>query len=265
MREKKGKLFMTESERIAKLTADAKKGDTAAFEALYTAFGKRIYYFCYTLLGDEQAAMDATEDTFVYTRRNIRQLPAGQTFYRWACGNAFYFSKIALASLKNGSANIEPLADADPVCFDAMLENNKLPTPEPTIRRADLEAVTELLSTLSDSDRMCFMLYDYAAFTPEEASNIASCSEETFKCRVCNAHEVLIAGMEAKTPGFGELLRPHLGRLLRTCGRNVFQGFVSPCDCFFLCLYHFLGILGLIVPGIGPARLLYLSSANISN
>lgn len=214
------KLNMTESERIAKLTADAKKGDSAAFEALYTAFGKRIYYFCYTLLGDEQAAMDATEDTFVYTRRNIRQLPAGQTFYRWACGNAFYFAKIALAGQKGSSANIEPLTDADPSCFEIMLENNKLPTPEPTIRRADLEAVTELLSTLSDSDRMCLLLYDYAAFTPDEAANIAACSADTVKCRICNAHEVLIAGMEAKTAGFGELLRPHLGRLLRTCGRN---------------------------------------------
>lgn len=211
---------MTESERIAKLTADAKKGDTGAFDALYTAFGKRIYYFCYTLLGDEQAAMDVTEDTFVYTRRNIRQLPAGQTFYRWVCGNAFYFAKIALASLKGSSANIEPLTDADPSCFGQMLEDNKLPTPEPTIRRADLEAVTELLSTLSDSDRMCLLLYDYAAFTPDEAANIAACSAETVKCRVCNAHEVLVAGMEARTAGFGELLRPHLGRLLRTCGRN---------------------------------------------
>ena len=210
----------TETERIAKLTADAKKGDSAAFGSLYSAYGKRIYYFCYTLLGDEQAAMDATEDTFVYARRNIRQIPAGQTFYRWACGNAFYFAKIALASQKGSSANIEPLTDADPSCFETMLENNKLPTPEPTIRRADLEAVTELLGTLSDSDRMCLLLYDYAAFTPDEAANIAACSAETVKCRVCNAHEVLVAGMEARTAGFGELLRPHLGRLLRTCGRN---------------------------------------------
>ncbi len=214
------KLNMTESERIAKLTADAKKGDSGAFEALYTAFGKRIYYFCYTLLGDEQAAIDATEDTFVYARRNIRQLPAGQTFYRWVCGNAFYFSKIALASIRGSSVNIEPLEEADPTCFDRMLEDNKLPTPEPTIRRADLEAVTELLDALSDNDRMCLLLYDYAAFTPEEAANIAACSAETVKCRVYNAHEALVAGMEARTAGFGELLRPHLGRLLRTCGRN---------------------------------------------
>lgn len=211
---------MTETERIAKLTADAKKGDSAAFSSLYAAYGKRIYYFCLTLVGDSNIAADVTEDTFVYARRNIRQLPGGQTFYHWVCGNAFYFAKIALASMRGGSANIEPVEAPDTSCFDQMLADAKLPTPEPTIRRADLEAVTAFLMRLPDSDRMCVLLYDYASFTPEEVASVASCSLETAKCRIAGAHETLIAGMEAASPGFGELLRPHLGRLLRTCGRN---------------------------------------------
>lgn len=211
---------MTETERIAKLTADAKKGDSAAFGSLYTAYGKRIYYFCLALVGDSDIALDVTEDTFVYARRNIRQLPAEQTFYHWICGNAFYFAKIALASLRGGSANIEPVEDPDTSAFEQMLADNKLPTPEPTIRRADLEAVTKLVGKLPDSDRLCVMLYDYASFSPEEVASVAGCSVATAKCRIYYANEALIAGMEETAPGFGELLRPHLGRLLRTCGRN---------------------------------------------
>lgn len=211
---------MTETERIAKLTADAKKGDSAAFGSLYSAYGKRIYYFCLTLVGDSDVALDVTEDTFTYARRNIRQLPREQTFYHWVCGNAFYFAKIALASLRGGSANIEPVENPDTDCFEQMVADNKLPTPEPTIRRADLEAVTELVNKLPDSDRLCVLLYDYASFTPEEVASVAGCSVATAKCRIYNANEALIAGMEASAPGFGELLRPHLGRLLRTCGRN---------------------------------------------
>ena len=149
---------MTETERIAKLTADAKKGDSAAFSSLYAAYGKRIYYFCLALVGDGNTAADVTEDTFVYARRNIRQLPGGQTFYHWVCGNAFYFAKIALASMRGGSANIEPVEAPDTSCFDQMLADAKLPTPEPTIRRADLEAVTAFLMRLPDSDRMCVLL-----------------------------------------------------------------------------------------------------------
>ena len=211
---------MTESERISKLTSAAKKGDSTAFGSLYTAYGKRIYYFCLALVGDSDIALDVTEDTFVYARRNIRQLPGDQTFYHWLCGNAFYFAKIALASIRGGSANIEPVENPDTDCFERMVADNKLPTPEPTIRRADLEAVTELVSRLPDSDRLCVLLYDYATFTPEEVASVASCSVETAKCRIFYANEALVQGMEATAPGFGELLRPHLGRLLRTCGRN---------------------------------------------
>ena len=98
---------MTENERIAQLTNDAKQGDTAAFESLYAAFGKRVYFFCRGILGDESAAVETTKDSFLYAWRNLRSLPNGQTFYRWICGNAFYFAKIALASLRENGISIE--------------------------------------------------------------------------------------------------------------------------------------------------------------
>lgn len=211
---------MTETERIAKLTADAKKGDAAAFESLYAAYGKRVYYFCRGLLGEETAAADATKDAFVYAWRNIHTLTAGQTFYRWICGNAFYFAKIALASMRGTGITIESVEDGDPTLFDTMNDPDGPASVEPSIRRGDLDTVTAIIDSMSDSDRICVLLYDYASFTEEEAAGIAGCSVSTLKCRVYAAHQAILAGMEDKAPGSGSALKPYVGRLLRTCGRN---------------------------------------------
>lgn len=210
---------MTEHDRIAELTAAAAKGDTAAFESLYATFGKRVYYFCRCLIGDENAAVKATKDSFLYAWRNLRTLPAGQPFYRWLCSNAFYFAKIELASLRETGIAIEE-TDCDPALFDTMNETDGAPIAEPSIRRGDLETVTMLLDDMPDSDRICMMLYDYAGFSPEEAAETADCSVTAFKCHVYAAHVAVIEGLNGHAEGMGDSLRPYLGRLLRTCGRN---------------------------------------------
>ena len=115
---------MTEAERIAEWTSRAQgggEGAAEAFESLYTTYRKRIYYFCHCLLEDEAAAVDATCSVFLYAWRNLRSLPAGQTFYRWICGNAFYFVKIALAGLRGASVTVEEI-EGDPALFDEMVK-----------------------------------------------------------------------------------------------------------------------------------------------
>lgn len=210
---------MTEHDRIAQLTAAAMKGDTAAFESLYATFGKRVYYFCRCLIGEETAAVKATKDSFLYAWRNLRTLPAGQPFYRWLCANAFYFAKIELASLREAGISIDE-TDGDPALYDTMNETSGAPIAEPSIRRGDLETVTLLLDDMPDSDRICMMLYDYVGFAPAEGAEIADCSEDAFKCHVYAAHTAMIEGLNEHAEGMGDTLRPYLGRLLRTCGRN---------------------------------------------
>lgn len=213
---------MTESERIAELTVRAQRGgdDAAeAFEELYAAYGKRVYYFCRCLLGDEEAAIDATRSVFLYAWRNLRSMPAGQTFYLWVCGNAFYFVKIALAGLRGAGVTVEEV-DGDPSLFDSMAHQPEHTAAEINVRRNHLEAVTDLLSALPDGDRICVLLYDYARFPVEEVAGMVGCSADTVKCRVYNGHTALAQGLEERTPGDGELFRPYLDKLIRTCGKN---------------------------------------------
>ena len=210
---------MTEAERIAEWTARAQEGDTSAFESLYETYGKRVYYFCRCLLGEEEAAIDATRSVFVYAWRNLRALPAGQTFYRWICGNAFYFAKIALAGLRGAGVTVEE-ADGDPTLFESMMRQGTRPSDEINVRRSHLDTVTDALCALPDGDRICVLLYDYACFPVEEVAGIVGCSVDTVKCRVYSGHAAICGELDVRTPGDGELFRPFLDKLIRTCGKN---------------------------------------------
>src|SRR5205085_4707880 len=45
--------------------ARARTGDTAAFEAIYQRYERRIYSFIYRMMGNAEDANDLTQDTFV--------------------------------------------------------------------------------------------------------------------------------------------------------------------------------------------------------
>ncbi len=213
---------MTESERIAGLTARLRAGGEGAeeaFEALYSTYGKRVYYFCHCLLREEDAAVDATRSIFLYAWRSQRSIPEEQSFYHWICGNAFYFAKIALAGIRGNSVTVDEV-EGDPSLFDGMNRPNPQNAAEINVRRSHLDTVTEGLRVLPDADRICVLLYDYARFPVEEVAGMVGCSVQTVKCRVYRGHEALCEALERANPGDGELFAPYLDKLLRTCGKN---------------------------------------------
>lgn len=209
-------MHMTESERIAALTADAKQGDEDAFTSLYGIYGRQIFYFCRSLLTSDAAAIEVTRDVFVYAWRNLRALQDGQSFYRWICGNAFYFAKIAMAGLRGtGIAVTEPQEPEEP--YD---EPSEVPSTEPEIGRSDMELVSELLLSLPDNERICLLLTEYVGMDAQEAASVAGCSARAVRIYTQSAKNALRIGMSAKSAETGEQLSPFIGRLLRTCGKK---------------------------------------------
>ena len=209
---------MSEKERVAQLTEQAKKGDTGAFEELYTLFEKRLYYFCLHLLNDEDEAVSVTKDTFVYAWKNIRSMPSTQTFYQWLCGNAFYFAQNTRMSRRGAAFSVQP-GDGNDTFYDMMIKT-RLPSQEPAVKRSDLNAVSNLLANLPDSERICVLLHDYAGFGVEATATIANCTEDAVKCHVYNGRTAIRDGLETRDPGAGDTFFPFLPRLLKTCGKH---------------------------------------------
>ena len=209
---------MSEKERVVQLTEQAKKGDTGAFEELYTLFEKRLYYFSLHLLNDEEEAVSVTKDTFVYAWKNIRSMPATQTFYQWLCGNAFYFAQNTRMSRRGAAFSVQP-GDGNDTFYDMMIKA-RLPSQEPAVKRSDLNAVSNLLANLPDSERICVLLHDYAGFGVEATATIANCTEDAVKCHVYNGRTAIRDGLDTRDPGAGETFFPFLPRLLKTCGKH---------------------------------------------
>lgn len=213
---------MTESEQIAAWTVAAQNGEPSAFESLYAAYGSRIYYFCLGLMGEAQAAVEVTRDVFLYAWRNMRSMPSGKSFFRWLCGNAFYFSKIAVAGLRGSGWTVtEPDDDGEAaLCFGRLPNEGTASGTPPQLRREDLEALTRLLNGLQENERICVLLYAYAGFSVSDIAGIVSATENAVKGNVYNGLQALCRGLNEREYGSGDALLPLMGRALRVCGKH---------------------------------------------
>lgn len=67
------------------LVRRAQRGDLEAVAALYDRYAERVFRYCYTGLGDPQAAEDATSEVFLGVLKNLRtfQWRGEQSFEAW--------------------------------------------------------------------------------------------------------------------------------------------------------------------------------------
>lgn len=211
---------MPEQKQISELIARAVKGEADAFDSIYDLYYKRVYYFCRRLTAGDEDAAGVTCDAFVFAKRNLRDLPEGQTFLRWICGNAFYLAKIRLASSRGTSITVEE-ADGNEARYDELCELAH-PVTDPTVRKNDLDLVDGIIDTLPDSRRFALMLHDFLGCSAEETASILGCDEDAVKAHVVGGRLAVADGLNAATPGLGDQLLPYLPRLLKTCGRVCF-------------------------------------------
>jgi RNA polymerase sigma-70 factor (ECF subfamily) len=65
----------------AQLVVDSQRGDIQAFNLLVEHYQQRVFAVCYRMLGDADAAADATQDTFLSAYRSNSSSPVSAL--RW--------------------------------------------------------------------------------------------------------------------------------------------------------------------------------------
>ncbi|RME73668.1 MAG: sigma-70 family RNA polymerase sigma factor [Planctomycetota bacterium] len=65
------------------LVARAREGDESAFRALVDRYRKRIYWVAYNMVGDEQDAIDITQEAFVRVFKSLDRFDPRYRFYTW--------------------------------------------------------------------------------------------------------------------------------------------------------------------------------------
>jgi RNA polymerase sigma factor (sigma-70 family) len=181
----------------------AQKGDLDAFNRLVLAYQDMVYNQAYRVIGEPDAAEDATQEAFISAYRKIHTYRGG-SFKAWLLRivtNACYDE---LRRRKRRPTT--PLEPSDE--FDEEIESPRWladtgEAPEETALRAELsEAIQNCLNNLSHDFRTVVILVDIQGMDYSEAADIMGTPLGTIKSRLARARR----GMRQCLQEFWELL-----------------------------------------------------------
>ena len=161
----------------------SKKGDVQAFNRLVIAYQQAAYGLAYRMLHDEQAAADATQDSFLAAYTRILQFRGG-SFKAWLL-------RIVLNHVYDQlrAARRHPAESLDTMCEDedspVLQLTNGGPTPEQVILSREVMACIESgLELLSPDQRATVILCDVQGMSYEEAATATGTNAGTVKSRL---------------------------------------------------------------------------------
>jgi len=168
----------------ADLIAASQKGDTAAFNQLVWAYQERAYNLAYRMLGDPDAAADATQDAFLAAYRAIGGFRGG-SFRAWILrivSNACYDQ--LRRRQRRPTASLEALYTASEE-YSTLAQPRVGNGPENHVLRQEVwELVSAGLQTLPPDQRETVILRDIQGLDYQEIAQVTRVSLGTVKSRL---------------------------------------------------------------------------------
>jgi RNA polymerase sigma-70 factor (ECF subfamily) len=179
-------------------------GDEAAFEELVSRREAEVYRLARRMLGDEEDALEATQDAFLRAYRALPRFRGDAAFRTWLFGIAINVCRSRLASrdTRNRRRTI-PLDAGDPGDGDAALVLPAAPGPDPerAAHGAELgKALERALAGLSPEHREILLLREMQGLEYEELAATLACAVGTVKSRLARARGALRTAMESVWP-----------------------------------------------------------------
>lgn len=180
-----------------RLISAAQAGDLEAFNQIVRLYEMRVYNLCYRMLGDADAAADATQDAFIAAFRNVRSFRGG-VFKAWllriatnACYDVLRARKrrpaVSLDSTDNEDDNTRTEATDPGESLDEMVVRQELSA-----------AIQQGLAELPEDQRIVVILSDIQGLAYEEIAQITGVQLGTVKSRLSRARarlrDILRAG-----------------------------------------------------------------------
>jgi RNA polymerase sigma-70 factor, ECF subfamily len=159
------------------------RGDWDAFRLLFEAHKDRVYSIALRYCGNESAAMDIAQETFLRLFSSIREFRGGASFDSW-----LYRVVVnrCLDHQRRGRRLIpllEGLLDIVRAPADSALEE--------LVRAETAKDVQKMVGTLPPEQRMVVVLRYTEGLGYEEIAEILGCSAGTVASRLNRAHKVL--------------------------------------------------------------------------
>jgi RNA polymerase sigma-70 factor (ECF subfamily) len=155
----------------------SQNGDLDSFNELVRRYQKMAYNLAFRMLGDTQAAEDATQEAFFSAWKNIRRFRGG-SFKAWTMQITANACRDQLRRLKR-----RPVVALESLPYDPPSVSTE--SPEDYAVRKDMgEHVQRGLATLSHEQRMAVILCDIQGMSYEEVAEAMGCSLGTVKSRI---------------------------------------------------------------------------------
>ncbi|MCG3140866.1 MAG: hypothetical protein HDKAJFGB_02001 [Anaerolineae bacterium] len=169
------------------MIAEAQRGDVASFNQLVRAYQSLVYHTAYRVLGDGDAASDATQDAFISAYKNIKSFRGG-SFKAWLLRivtNACYDQ--LRAKQRKPTASLDALL-VDPDNPAPGLGEAHEESPHAYAERQELgEWIHQGLQALPYDQRITLVLSDVDGFAYEEIALATNTNVGTVKSRLSRA------------------------------------------------------------------------------
>jgi len=174
-------LVVAEREQLP--VAQARAGDTAAWDTLFRRYQLPLYVYVFELVHDEQTSLDLVQESFINAARHIGSLRQDAKFGSWLFGIAHQKCIQRWRKQARDEALREELAAAPPDFED---------DPAEFLIRAEQEAeFMKLLNQLPLAQRSVLLLHFVEEFSLEEIAGITGAQLGTVKSRLHYAKKAL--------------------------------------------------------------------------
>ena len=180
-------LLQIAMEHSDSLIINARAGDEYAFNRLVSLWYKRMYNFCYKYFGSHDAAMEATQKSFIAVHKSLHTLQSPDKFRSW-------LYRIALnkcheeergAFHKKVVSMFSPSTDDGISIQVAQITNEVAANSDKRILKKELaELLTRCLKELNSEQREVVIMKEYEGLKFREIAEALNISENTAKSRL---------------------------------------------------------------------------------
>lgn len=177
------------------LIVQAQAGDRHSFDQLVARAYPLVFNTAYRIVGDHDAAADATQMAFVRAFRSLRTFRRSSSFTTWLYR---IVSNVCLDMVRRDKRRTQSLtldSDDDPLVERDIPDDTALP--ERTVLETELQqTVHRALGQLRMEHRTVLVMYDLAGFSYEEIAEMLKLPLGTVKSRLNRARLALREEME---------------------------------------------------------------------
>lgn len=176
--------------RLAKNVVKAKKGNSKAFENIVKDTQNYIYYYCLSLLKNEDEASEAVQDIYIILFKKLDSIEKPEAFLGWLKVVSSNYCKNKLARAKEFLTFDEEISVSDNIKYPQI-------SPEQCIETDEIcSIVNSAVENLPDFQKECVLMYYYYQMNVSQIAASLGIKEGTVKSRLFNARKAIKSELE---------------------------------------------------------------------